>query len=34
MTHRSFFISGGAGFIGRYFTDRLLATEGVEAVTV
>lgn len=34
MNHRKFFIVGGAGFIGSHFTDRLLGTEGVEAVTL
>ncbi len=31
---RKFFIVGGAGFIGSHFTDRLLGTEGIEAVTL
>jgi UDP-glucose 4-epimerase len=29
-----FFIVGGAGFIGSHFTDVLLATEGVQSVTI
>ncbi len=34
MTDRSFFLVGGAGFIGSHFTDRLLADRGVEVVTL
>jgi UDP-glucose 4-epimerase len=29
---RRYFIVGGAGYIGRHFTDRLLADSGVTAV--
>ncbi len=34
LVHRRVFIVGGAGFIGSHFTDHLLKTEGVEAVTL
>jgi len=34
MTDRRFFIAGGAGFIGSHFTDRLLAEQNTEAVTL
>ncbi len=34
MTDRRFFIAGGAGFIGSHFTDRLLAEQNTEGVTL
>lgn len=34
MKHGRFFIVGGAGFIGSHFTDQLLASAGVQSVTV
>ena len=32
--YRSYFIVGGAGFIGSHFTDRLLADDSVTSVTL
>src|ERR1035438_4298027 len=34
MKHKSFFIVGGAGFIGSHFVDRLLGDPEVAAVTI
>jgi UDP-glucose 4-epimerase len=34
IPHESYFIIGGAGFIGSHFTDRLLASEHVRRVTL
>lgn len=34
VTDRRFFIAGGAGFIGSHFTDRLLAYDNAERVTL